>query len=95
MQRLADSLAQAGEGIDVLVNNAGAPAAPKGDGLAGLAASWLETYRVNAASAVLVTTALEPVLTDGSGRVVLVGSRAAQTGAAIEPYTTAKAALDG
>lgn len=95
VERLVRSLADDAVSIDVVVNNAGAPAAPKGHGLAELAASWLQTYQTNTVSAVLVTTALEPMLTDGSGRVVLVGSRAAQTGAATDSYTAAKAALEG
>jgi 3-oxoacyl-[acyl-carrier protein] reductase len=81
--------------VDVLVNNAGSPAAPRGSTLSELADSWLATYRANTISAVLVTTALEPILRDETGRVVLVGSRAAQTGAATDSYTAAKAALEG
>jgi 3-oxoacyl-[acyl-carrier protein] reductase len=95
VQHLADTLAEQTTRVDVLVNNAGAPAAPKGNGLAELAESWVRTYRVNTLSAVLLTTAVEPLLADGTGRVVLVGSRAAQTGAATDSYTAAKAALEG
>lgn len=94
VQALADDLAGEFDGIDVLVNNAGAPASPEGDDLRALADAWLSTYRVNTVSAVLVTTALEQQLRDAA-RVVLVGSRAAATGAATASYTAAKAALEG
>jgi 3-oxoacyl-[acyl-carrier protein] reductase len=79
----------------VLINNAGAPATPEGSTLRELADAWLQTYRVNTVSAVLVTTAMESHLRDGAGRVVVVGSRAAATGAATASYTAAKAALEG
>lgn len=94
VQQLADRLAADGDRIDALINNAGAPATAKGTTLAELADAWLQTYRVNTLSAVLMTTALEPLLVD-DGRVVLVGSRAAQTGAATDSYTAAKAGLEG
>jgi 3-oxoacyl-[acyl-carrier protein] reductase len=95
VQRLADNLVAGGDRIGVLVNNAGSRAAAKGTTLADLAQAWTQTYRANTVSAVLMTTALEPLLADGSGRIVLVGSRAAQTGAATDSYTAAKAALEG
>jgi len=95
VQALADELAREFGSIDVLVNNAGAPASPEGVGLRALSEAWLTTYQVNTVSAVLMTTALEPYLRDGAGRVVVVGSRAAATGAATASYTAAKAALEG
>src|ERR1700712_2147949 len=51
-------------GVDVVVNNAGSTAAPASgpDELAGLASAWSQTYRANVVSAVLLTTALEPLL---------------------------------
>jgi len=95
VQALADRLAREVEGIDVLVANAGAPATPPGDTLADLADAWLQTYRANTVGTVLVTTALEAQLRDDVGRVIVVGSRAAATGAATASYTAAKAALEG
>jgi 3-oxoacyl-[acyl-carrier protein] reductase len=95
VQRLAGALAEQFGMVDVLVNNAGSPAARHDGSLAEIADSWLATYRANTISAVLVTTALEPILRDETSRVVLVGSRAAQTGAATDSYTAAKAALEG
>jgi 3-oxoacyl-[acyl-carrier protein] reductase len=46
-------------------------------------------------SAVLLTTGLEPFLTAPGGRVILIGSQAAQTGSASPAYGAAKAALEG
>jgi len=60
-----------------------------------LADSWLEAYRANALSAVLLTAALEPLLPHSGGRVVLVGCKAATTGGATPAYVAAKAALNG
>lgn len=80
--------------VDVLVCNAGAPArrvTPE-EGLLALAASWLEAYTANTLSAVLLAAAVEPLLRSPGGRVVLVGSRAAVTGASTPAYVAAKAA---
>lgn len=95
VQAVADRVADEFGRVDVLVNNAGAPATPEGSTLRDLAEAWLQTYRVNTVSAVLMTTALERLLPAPGGRIVLVGSRAAQTGAATPSYTAAKAALEG
>ena len=95
VQALADRLGQDFDAIDVLVNNAGAPATAEGSTLRDLAEAWISTYRVNTLSAVLMTTAFDSQLRDGSGRVVVVGSRAASTGAATPSYSAAKAALEG
>lgn len=95
VQRLADAMERQFSTLQVLVNNAGAPATPDGTGLGALADGWVQTYRVNTVGAVLVTTALEGQLRDGVGRVVMVGSRAAATGAASASYAAAKAALEG
>jgi 3-oxoacyl-[acyl-carrier protein] reductase len=91
----ADLIAAEFEVVDVIVNNAGAPATPEGDDLRSVAEAWLQTYRANTLSAVLLTTALEPVLRAPGGRVVLVGSRSAQLGNASAAYVAAKAALEG
>jgi 3-oxoacyl-[acyl-carrier protein] reductase len=95
VQELADTIGRQFSGVDVLVNNAGAPATPEGASLRTLADAWVQTYRVNTVSTVLVTTAFEAHLRDGVGRVVVVGSRAAATGAATASYGAAKAALEG
>jgi 3-oxoacyl-[acyl-carrier protein] reductase len=95
VQALADRVRGEFPAVDALVNNAGAPAAKHGSDLGEVAACWLEAYRVNTVSAVLVTTALEPALRSPGGRVVFVGSQSAQTGSATPAYGAAKAALEG
>jgi 3-oxoacyl-[acyl-carrier protein] reductase len=95
VQALAERIRTDFGAVEILVNNAGAPAVPERSGLAELADAWLQTYRVNTVSAVLLTTALEPLLRTPGGRVVMIGSRAAQTGAASPAYVAAKAALEG
>ncbi|WP_409329636.1 SDR family NAD(P)-dependent oxidoreductase [Trujillonella humicola] len=83
--------------VDVVVNNAGAPARRTGPAapLADVAQAWEAAWRANVLSAVLLTTALAPLLLRPGGRVVLVGSRAALTGGSTPAYVAAKAALQG
>jgi 3-oxoacyl-[acyl-carrier protein] reductase len=80
--------------IDVVVNNAGG-SVPSGADLHDLAVAWMESYRKNVLTAVLLTSALLPVLRRPGGRVIIVGSRVAITGGASPPYVAAKAALTG
>jgi 3-oxoacyl-[acyl-carrier protein] reductase len=82
------------ESVDVVVNNAGGSVPARPD-LAGLAATWLEAYQKNVISAVLLTSALLPMLRRPGGRVIIVGSRVAATGGASPPYVAAKSALTG
>lgn len=93
---VASTLAGWGRSVDVLVNNAGspAPAADPGD-LAAVADAWAQTYRANVVSAVLLTTALEGLLSRPGGRLILIGSRAGLTGGSSAAYVAAKAALQG
>lgn len=89
LARLVDACA---EGVEVLVNNAGGNAAqpvPTGD-LPGTADAWQANFTANVLTAVLTTTALEPLLTEGA-RVVNVGSIAADNGSG--SYGPAKAAI--
>lgn len=95
VRAVADRIATEFGVVDVLVNNAGSPAQPAGEDLHALAAAWLDTYRANTVSAVLLTSALEPMLRAPGGRVVLVGSRSARLGNASAAYVAAKAALEG
>jgi len=81
--------------VEVVVNNAGGSARKGGADLGELAGVWLEAYRTNVISAVLLTSALLPVLRRPGGRVIIVGSRAAATGGASPAYVAAKAALGG
>jgi 3-oxoacyl-[acyl-carrier protein] reductase len=95
VRALADRIGADFEFVDVIVNNAGAPAVSHSDDLADLAAAWLQTYRANTLTAVLLTTALEPLLRSPGGRVILIGSKSARAGNASPAYGTAKAALSG
>ena len=80
--------------VDVVVNNAGG-SVPAGQDLRELAAAWMESYRKNVVSAVLLTSALLPIVRRPGGRVIVVGSRVATTGGASPPYVAAKAAING
>jgi 3-oxoacyl-[acyl-carrier protein] reductase len=95
VQTVVDAITADHAHLDVLVNNAGAPAPRAGADLGELADAWLVTYRANVLSAVLLTEGLVPLLTRPGGRVVLVGSRVAITGGASPAYVAAKAALNG
>ena len=81
--------------VDVVVNNAGGPARKAGADLGEVAGVWLDAYRANVLSAVLLTSALLPIVRRPGGRVIIVGSRAAATGGASPAYVAAKAALGG
>lgn len=83
--------------VDVLVAAAGGNttfSAPAGqtDGVAGVAWSWTENFRINTLTAVLLTEALRPHLADGS-RVLLISSIAAYRGSGSGSYAASKAAL--
>ena len=66
-----------------------------GTDLPELAAAWMESYRKNVVTAVLLTSALLPMVRRPGGRVIIVGSRVAITGGASPSYVAAKAALNG
>jgi 3-oxoacyl-[acyl-carrier protein] reductase len=95
VRALAERIGADFEFVDVIVNNAGAPAVSHSDDLTDLAAAWLQTYRANTLTAVLLTTALDPILRSPGGRVILIGSKSARAGNASPAYGTAKAALTG
>jgi 3-oxoacyl-[acyl-carrier protein] reductase len=97
VERCAADIAERYAVVDVVVANAGAPAArvAPGQPLSQVAASWLDAYRANVLSGVLLVSALEPLLARPGGRVVVVGSRAATTGGSTPAYVAAKAALNG
>lgn len=80
-------------GVEVLVNNAGGNTSiGRGEPatLADVRADWAANFTSNVLTAVLTTSALGPLLREG-GRVINVGSIAAETGAG--SYGAAKAAV--
>ena len=90
LEHLADACT---DGVEVLVNNAGGNTSlgqPDPVTLKDVAADWEANLASNVLTAVLTTAALDPVLRDG-GRVVNIGSIAADTGAG--SYGAAKAAV--
>jgi 3-oxoacyl-[acyl-carrier protein] reductase len=80
--------------VDVLVNNAGAFVGGDDSTLDHLAARWRANFDSNVLTAVLMTTALLPVMRRPGGRIILTSSIAAQRGGG-GPYSAAKAALHG
>ncbi len=80
--------------VDVLVNNAGSPQPRIEGGLAEVAAAWLATWQANTLSAVLLTEGLKGQLARPGGRIVAIGSFAAQLGTGSPAYASAKAALE-
>jgi 3-oxoacyl-[acyl-carrier protein] reductase len=80
--------------VDVVVNNAGSPQPRIEDGLASVASAWESTWRANTLSAVLVTEGLKDLLTRPGGRVIMIGSFAAQLGTGSPAYAAAKGALE-
>lgn len=80
--------------VDVVVNNAGGYIGGDTSTLAGIAQHWRGNLDTNVLTAVLLTEALRPALRRPGGRVILVGSIAAQRGGG-RAYSAAKAALHG
>ncbi len=80
--------------VDVLVNNAGSPQPKIEGGLADVAAAWEKTWRANTLSVVLVTEGIKPLLTRPGGRIIIIGSFAAQFGTGSPAYASAKGALE-
>ncbi len=80
--------------VDGVVNNAGG-AAPGGESLLDVESMWRRTFEQNVLSAVLLTTALAPLLRRPGGRIVLIGSMASRSGGGGAHYVATKAALNG
>ncbi|MDM2349431.1 dehydrogenase of uncharacterised specificity, short-chain alcohol dehydrogenase like protein [Mycobacteroides abscessus subsp. abscessus] len=95
VQRLSDQIAE-GENIDVLINNAGGNATQPITDLGTLAQAYLDSFRLNVITAVLLTEALIPRMTRPGGRIIsissIVGLRGSGTPGA---YGAAKSALHG
>lgn len=80
--------------VDVLVNNAGSPQPKPEGGLESVAVVWEQTWRANTLSAVLMTEGARPMLARPGGRIVTIGSFAAQLGTGSPAYAAAKASLE-
>jgi 3-oxoacyl-[acyl-carrier protein] reductase len=80
--------------VDVLVNNAGSPQPRITGGLDDVAAAWESTWRANTLSVVLMTEGLKPLLRRPGGRIVTIGSFAAEMGTGSPAYASAKGALE-
>ncbi len=80
--------------VDVLVNNAGSPQPKITGGLDDVAAAWESTWRANTLSVVLMTEGLKPFLRRPGGRIVTIGSFAAEMGTGSPAYASAKGALE-
>lgn len=92
--QVAQALAAFPDRVDVLVNNAGGNTdIGRGEpaGLDAIADAWRANFTANVLSAVLVTAALTPRLSDDA-RIVTIGSIAARNGA--DSYGAAKAAVE-
>jgi 3-oxoacyl-[acyl-carrier protein] reductase len=87
-------LADHGEAVDVLVNNAGGADRRATESPDQVAETWLRDYRTNVLTAVLLTAALTPSLRRPGGRVINISSIAALRGGG-DSYSGAKAALIG
>jgi 3-oxoacyl-[acyl-carrier protein] reductase len=95
VERASDGiLAELGDQVHVLVNNAGGVRGGTADGLAAVAAVWRDNFEANVLTAVLLTEALLPRLAAPGGRVVTISSIAALRGGG-DAYSGAKAALLG
>ena len=81
--------------IDAVINNAGGSGGGPATSLREVAASWRGAFDQNVLTAVLLTTALAPLLRRPGGRIVLVSSMASRTGGGAGAYGAAKAALNG
>jgi 3-oxoacyl-[acyl-carrier protein] reductase len=81
--------------VDGVVNNAGGGGGAAGSSLDEVATHWRDMFAKNVLSAVLLTTALRPMLRRPGGRVVLVSSMATRSGGGGGSYVAVKAALNG
>jgi 3-oxoacyl-[acyl-carrier protein] reductase len=80
--------------LDVLVNNAGSPQPRIEGSLHSVAAVWESTWRANTLSAVLLTEGLKDLMPRPGGRIVHIGSAAAEHGTGSPAYASAKGALE-
>jgi 3-oxoacyl-[acyl-carrier protein] reductase len=79
--------------VNVVVNNAGAAQPQIEEGLTSVASAWESTWRANTLSSVLVTEGLKDLLARPGGRIIMIGSFAAELGTGSPAYASAKGAL--
>ncbi len=79
--------------VNVVVNNAGAAQPQIELGLVSVASAWEATWRANTLSSVLVTEGLKDLLARPGGRIIMIGSFAAELGTGSPAYASAKGAL--
>lgn len=87
-------MSRTADGVDVLVNNAGSPQPRITGGLADVASVWESTWRANTLSVVMMTEGLKSMLRRPGGRIVTIGSFAAEMGTGSPAYASAKGALE-
>jgi NAD(P)-dependent dehydrogenase (short-subunit alcohol dehydrogenase family) len=94
VQVVADHVADSHGIVDAVVNNAGGGGGLPATGLRGVAESWRGVFDQNVTTAVLLTTALAPMLRRPGGRIVLISSMASKSGGGGGAYVAAKGALN-
>lgn len=80
--------------VNVVVNNAGSAQPRIEAGLTSVASAWESTWRANTLSSVLVTEGLKDLLARPGGRIIMIGSFAAELGTGSPAYASAKGALE-
>jgi 3-oxoacyl-[acyl-carrier protein] reductase len=94
VQAVADHVAADHGIVDAIVNNAGGGGGLPATGLRGVAENWRGIFDQNVTTAVLLTTALAPMLRRPGGRIVLISSMATKSGGGGGAYVAAKGALN-
>jgi 3-oxoacyl-[acyl-carrier protein] reductase len=80
--------------VNVVVNNAGSAQPRIEAGLTSVASAWETTWRANTLSSVLITEGLKDLLVRPGGRIIMIGSFAAELGTGSPAYASAKGALE-
>jgi 3-oxoacyl-[acyl-carrier protein] reductase len=94
VQRVAAELKGAHGTIDVVIANAGGFYKGPDKTLHEIAERWLSDFRQNTLTAVLLVSAMTPLLRRPGGRVIIMSSQAATSGRGNYSYGAAKAGLN-